>query len=127
MHLLGNDSSYEIYYRHIGCFKDTWHRALPEHIHGSFWPYGNRTSIGRCARITWSRGYKVFSVQFEGRECFSGVNAHLTYAKHGIATNCMDGIGGVWSNDVYAFVRSKLAYCTQNVNNNNNILKKSKR
>ena len=48
-------------------------------------------------------GYSVFGVQYAG-ECWSGPLAHVTYKKYGTATNCVNGTGGFWAQDVYRIV-----------------------
>ena len=62
----------------------------------------------QCAEFAAARGYKVFAVQFGG-ECYSGPNAHETYAKYGQAldSDCNNGVGGRRRNSVYRV--SKLA------------------
>jgi hypothetical protein len=87
-------------YRHIGCFKDAWDRAIPS-LHTAF-----KKEIGAvksCADLSKKKGYTVFSVEFGG-ECYSGPNAEQTYDKYGRASNCKDGVGGSWAADVYTFL-----------------------
>jgi len=46
------------------------------------------------------KGFKAFGIQ-NGGECWTGPNAEKNYKIHGIATNCENGKGGSWANDVY--------------------------
>lgn len=56
--------------------------------------------IQRCADAVKKLGYIVFGVQYGG-QCWSSPNAEETYNKYGLATNCANGLGGSWANDVY--------------------------
>ncbi|KAK3724556.1 hypothetical protein QZH41_019597, partial [Actinostola sp. cb2023] len=85
-------------YSHIGCFRDKHKRALSVYL-----GYHRRDSVKTCAKLAWSRGYKVFSVQYGG-QCFSGSVAYKTYYRYGRARNCRSGVGGTWANDVYSFI-----------------------
>ena len=52
-----------------------------------------------CYEAALARGYRVFGVQ-HGGWC-AGTSAADTYKKYGKATNCANGRGGYWANDVY--------------------------
>ena len=45
-------------------------------------------------------GYMVFVVQ-DGGWCASSHNAESLYNRHGLATDCINGVGNVGSSDVY--------------------------
>ena len=82
----------------VGCFRDRARRALRIHL-GNF---PRHIAVRTCARLAWSKGYKLFSVQ-NGGQCFSGPLAYRTYYRYGGARNCRGGLGGAWANDVYFF------------------------
>ena len=94
----------------VGCFKDKLSdRALPD-LYASFrffidWKNLNAT-IRRCAMVARDIGYEYFAVQFYG-ECWSSVDAALTYDKHGKETNtaakCWANVGAASTNYVYRF------------------------
>ena len=81
----------------LGCFKDDAIRAMPEELGN--WRFDSN-AIQRCAQAAKRAGYSVFGVQYAG-ECWSGPLAHVTYKKYGFATNCVNGTGGFWAQDVY--------------------------
>ncbi|KXJ27731.1 hypothetical protein AC249_AIPGENE16919 [Exaiptasia diaphana] len=58
-------------------------------------------SIERCYQDAVKGGFTMFGLQ-HGGECWTGDKLEKTYSKHGEADNCKDGLGGVWSNDVYS-------------------------
>lgn len=91
-------------YRYIGCFKDFKkpNRALPVLL-GNYLAY-DHSSIEKCAKASLRRGYKLFGVQDYGRECWSGMNASLTYDRYGASNGCSNGIGGAWANDIYTLI-----------------------
>jgi len=115
----------------LGCFTDTYQRAMPEEILNERdqtskvfggrlidWHKYNKFILGfacRCAKIASAKGYTVIGLQFYG-ECWSGPNAHKTYNRFGRSTKCIDGkfrpyaetdtscgrhIGRQWTNHVY--------------------------
>ena len=57
----------------------------------------------RCAQAAKRAGYLVFGVQYAG-QCWSGPLAHVTCKKYGTSTNCVNGIGEAWAQDVYRIV-----------------------
>lgn len=67
----------------LGCFKDTWRRAVLQLDEKSRLLTGNyqrrKYAIRKCALAAARRGYKVFGVQ-HGGWCASGPWAQKTYA-----------------------------------------------
>jgi hypothetical protein len=51
----------------------------------------------------------LFSLQ-AGEWCFYGNSKDFQYDKEGAATNCKDGLGGIWANDVYKVTWSDSYY-----------------
>ena len=96
--------------KHIGCFKDTGRRAIPQMDGRDFLVrdfYRRRQdAIKKCASTAMRRGYRAFAVQHQGW-CATGPRAHVTYRKYGRSNRCRNGKGGPWANDVY-FVSGKL-------------------
>lgn len=94
----------ETKYYSIGCWKDTWDRAIPvvEDAFEDAYKYKERKdAVNKCYDYAKSKGYKAFAVQ-DGGHCQSGPNAHITYDRFGGAITCgLDGRGGVWGNEVY--------------------------
>lgn len=93
------------FYSSLGCFSDNdQDRAVPtmegthQLLKGSF--LSRKDAVEKCAKVTRSRGWKVFAVQ-DGGWCASSPTAHLTYNKYGTAVNCVNGKGGMFANDVY--------------------------
>ena len=86
-------------YSHKGCFKDGRTRALPEHLSN----FPQSELIVKCYQAAKAKGYKAFGCQYR-TQCFSGPDAHNSYNKLGEATNCQDGTGGVWANDIYFII-----------------------
>ncbi|KAK3718992.1 hypothetical protein QZH41_013149, partial [Actinostola sp. cb2023] len=82
-------------YTHLGCFKDTFFRAMSSNL-------GNVDSVAKCAERAEKKGYSTFGVQ-NGRECYSSAAAATKYKVFGVAGNCNRGLGGTWANDVYQF------------------------
>ena len=87
-------------YNPIGCFVDKSLRAIPY----SGKTFSGPLTIPRCAAIATSKGYQAFGVQYGG-QCFTGPEAHVTYAKYGEASDsdCKNGLGGTWRNNIYSF------------------------
>ena len=86
---------------HLGCWRDN----LPRAISGRHTDF-NENHIEQCHDRTIQQGYTVFGVQ-AGVQCFTAADAEETYKKHGISTNCKDGVGGIWALDVYKIVPCK--------------------
>ena len=58
-----------------------------------------KDAIKKCFEVAKERGMKIFAVQHGGWCAASkGLNG---YQKYGKATNCANGKGGAWANDVY--------------------------
>eukprot|EP00794_Sanderia_malayensis_P014098 gene14098-15570_t len=104
------EPEYEVGLRMVGCFADVKNdRALPV-LYANFrnqidWSNMNET-IKQCADGADHNGYRWFGIQFYG-ECWSGPSASTTYDKHGISTNCRDGVGAADANAVYQFYLKK--------------------
>nr|XP_039249479.1 uncharacterized protein LOC120327143 isoform X1 [Styela clava] len=104
--IVGNNFKIRTRFNYIGCYKDTGNRAIPQ-ADGRFQTLRDnykqrRNAIRKCAMVASSLGYEVFAVQ-NGGWCATGKDAHLTYGKYGLSSNCKEGgKGGVWANAVYA-------------------------
>ena len=61
------------------------------------------TIVDNCHDLAAERGNSVFAVQAK-TQCFTAADAERTFHKYGRSTNCRDGSGGVWANDVYKIV-----------------------
>ena len=61
-------------------------------------------AIQRCAQAAKRAGYLMFGVQYAAGQCWSGPLAHVTCKKYGTSTNCVNGIGEAWAQDVYRIV-----------------------
>ena len=85
-----------------GCYTDNSNRAIPD----TGITFSGSSAIEDCAYIANSNGYRAFGVQ-NGGECYTGPRAHETYDVHGKApaSECSNGLGGVWRNDVYLIGR----------------------
>ena len=55
-----------------------------------------------CTQEVITLGYTVLGIQYG--DCFSGPTAQLTYDKYGNSTDCSNGLGGAWANDVYRII-----------------------
>jgi len=98
-------------YEPVGCFKDKFNsRALPEFINND---RVNQTDLANslasiirtCATKAYKKGFWYFGVEYR-YQCWSGVNGHLTYNRHGRSDNCLwhYGVGSFWTIFVYRFV-----------------------
>ena len=99
-------------YEPVGCFNDKKNpRALPKFVR----QYSvNETDLAnslasiiqKCATEVFERGFWYFGVEFR-HECWSGVNASMTYNRYGRSSNCLSlhGVGDVWTIFVYRFVK----------------------
>ena len=56
--------------------------------------------------VAKDKGFPAFAIQ-DGGECFGSATALDTYNIYGASTNCHDGEGGSFANDVYRIVESK--------------------
>ena len=59
--------------------------------------------INKCHDRAAGKGYTVFAVESDD-ECYTAADAEETYKKHGISDNCRNGVGGIWTLDVYKIV-----------------------
>ena len=92
-----------VLYKSLGCWKDTGNRAVPT-LEGKVSTLkGNyRTrhfAIYLCYEAAKAKGYHIFAVQ-NGGWC-AGMRGSTRYQKYGKATNCRNGKGGAWANNVY--------------------------
>jgi predicted nucleic acid-binding Zn-ribbon protein len=92
-------------YSSLGCWADTGDRAIPTAegtdplLDGAeYW--NRRDPVNKCFEVAKKRGADVFAVQ-HGGWCATSDTASATYKKYGVSTNCANGTGGVWANDVY--------------------------
>jgi len=87
-----------------GCWKDTGNRAIPDmdSVLGGNYKL-RKDAINKCFRLALSKGRTVFGVQ-DGGWCAAG-NSLASARKYGEATNCMNGKGGGWANNVYRIIR----------------------
>ena len=90
-------------YTHLGCWKDTGNRAVPQidgsdpRIRGN---YRARTdAINKCYQVAREKHMVLFAVQHQGW-CAAAKN-FLGYKKYGKSNACKNGKGGPWANDVY--------------------------
>ena len=91
-------------YQSLGCWKDTGNRAVPtlegkdpSRLVGSY--HGRKNAIQLCYQAAKARRFSVFAVQHNG--WCAGAPGGDVYKKYGKATNCANGRGGGWANDVY--------------------------
>ena len=56
-------------------------------------------AIDLCYQTAKAKGFHIFAVQ-NGGWC-AGMRGGTSYQKYGKATNCRNGKGGAWANDVY--------------------------
>ena len=88
----------------VGCFKDTFRRAIPQLDGKSILLRGSyrhrKFAIKKCALESARRGYKFMAIQ-HGGWCASGPHAHRTFRRYGRSNRCRNGKGGPWANDVY--------------------------
>ncbi|XP_048589005.1 uncharacterized protein LOC5518116 isoform X2 [Nematostella vectensis] len=88
----------------LGCWRDTEGIAIPS-LEGAettlMDTYDMRPKpIDTCANAASKHGYKVFAIQ-RGGVCLSGPHAEETFNKFGESSDCKDGRGGKFANDVY--------------------------
>ena len=91
-------------YKHLGCWKDpdgnvltTLERKDPVRLAGS---WKRDDAIQKCYEAALASRKVIFGVQYGG-SCSGASKSDDAYKKYGVATNCADGKGGAWSNDVY--------------------------
>jgi hypothetical protein len=81
---------------HLGCWSD---KENDRAIKGGLESY-NTDPIEKCHKLAVQKGYTVFAVQYN-IQCFTAADAESTYKKYGDATNCKNGVGGSYAQDVY--------------------------
>lgn len=72
-------------------------RVMPKFL-GSF--HNQDGAVSKCGNLVSLKGYYAFGLQ-NGGECWSGPEAHMTYARLGTTDVCKDGRGGGFAHDVY--------------------------
>ena len=83
----------------MGCWKDKGTRAIAGGIRLT-----SGHPIEDCYKFAKEKGYSVFAIQNE-KECFTAEDAHETYEKYGKSTDCNNGKGGSWAQNVYLVTR----------------------
>ena len=95
--------SYLSAYTHLGCWKDTGKRAVPQidgsdaRIRGNY--RARADAINKCYQVARERHMVLFAVQHQGW-CAAAKN-FAGYQKYGKSNACKNGKGGPWANDVY--------------------------
>ena len=90
-------------YTHLGCWRDTGNRAVPQidgsdpRIRGNYKRRDN--AINRCFQVARQRKMVLFAVQ-DGGWCAAAAN-FKGYLRYGKSNKCRNGKGGPWANDVY--------------------------
>merc|ERR1711962_381216 len=90
-------------YTHLGCWKDTGNRAVPQidgsdaRIRGNY--RARADAINKCYQVAREKHMVLFAVQHQGW-CAAAKN-FLGYKKYGKSNACKNGKGGPWANDVY--------------------------
>lgn len=91
--LKGDGKDSKVY--HLGCWGDNeYNRVFETHI------YDSMVSIEMCASLADERGLSLFGIQY-GEECWLSEDPSVDYKQYGEQENCVDGLGGGWSLDVY--------------------------
>merc|ERR1711962_333561 len=90
-------------YTHLGCWKDTGNRAVPQIDGSNARIRGNcrarADAINKCFQVAREKHMVLFAVQHQGW-CAAAKN-FLGYKKYGKSNVCKNGKGGPWANDVY--------------------------
>ena len=90
-------------YTHLGCWRDTGNRAVPQmdgsdpRIRGAYQRRAN--AINKCYQVARERKMVLFAIQ-HGGWCAAAPNFN-GYKKYGKSNKCRNGKGGPWANDVY--------------------------
>ena len=90
-------------YTHLGCWKDTARRAVPQidgsdpRIRGNY--RARADAINKCYQVARQRKMVIFAVQHQGW-CAAAGNLN-GYRRYGKSNKCRNGKGGPWANDVY--------------------------
>ena len=80
----------------MGCWEDERTRAIAGDIRIT-----SNNPIEECYNFAKENEFTVFAVQNDD-ECFAAVDAHETYNKYGVSTDCNNnGRGGDWAQNVY--------------------------
>ena len=79
----------------MGCWKDTWDRAIPilegkSLLLGELDYKARSNALMKCAEVAKSFGLRIFAVQ-NGGQCFGGKDAERTFMKYGVADSCRGG------------------------------------
>ena len=100
---VSHDIIFLVGYIHLGCWRDTGNRAVPQiegsdpRIRGN---YQRRVdAINKCFQVARLRKQVLFAVQ-NGGWCAAAGNLN-GYKKYGKSGKCRNGKGGPWANDVY--------------------------
>ena len=75
-------------------------------------PSTRENAIQKCYEVARDRGYNYFGVN-NGGWCVGSFDAELKYKTYGKLSNCKDGKGGQWANDVYFVLKNSSMYPTQ--------------
>ena len=90
-------------YTHLGCWKDTGNRAVPQmdgsdaRIRGNY--RARADAINKCYQVARERHMVIFAVQHQG--WCAAAKTFVGYQKYGKSNACKNGKGGPWANDVY--------------------------
>ena len=90
-------------YTHLGCWKDTGKRAVPQidgsdaRIRGNYRTRAD--AINKCYQVARERHNVIFAVQHQG--WCAAAKTFIGYQKYGKSNACKNGKGGPWANDVY--------------------------
>ena len=104
--LFEHNCVHRLYYKNVGCYKDTSSRAIPTLegkdliLDGQY--SSRKNAIAKCALAARKRGYRMFAIQDGGGWCASSATARKTFNKYGKSDACRQGEGGGWANDGYA-------------------------
>ena len=83
--------------KHLGCWKDALNRAI------GIIDLTGKPIKDLCQAYTAGKGWSFFAIQ-NTEECLTAPHAGETYKIYGASTDCYDGLGGGWANDVYQIV-----------------------
>ncbi|XP_068697054.1 uncharacterized protein [Montipora foliosa] len=92
----------DVLYTSLGCFIDqNGNRIMATTLHQDF---NDPNIVKDCSQRASAAGFSVFGVE-AGGQCFSGVNAGLSFKKHGQAPDedCINGEGANFRMSVYKF------------------------
>ena len=79
----------------IGCWTDKPDRAIAGGIR-----LFSHNPVEDCHNYAKKHGFTVFAVQYS-IECFTARNAADTFKKYGESSECRNGRGGAWAQNVY--------------------------